>query len=586
MLFSKSVLRFYKKYFLGFFFGIIFLIIVDVLQLYIPDVIGNIIDKYDANSLDYDYLIIQCCLIISIALFMGIGRFIWRLCILRSSHRIAFDLRKELFDKSLVLSSNYYKRNKVGSIMSYFTSDVDTINESFGWGTVMMIDSTFLAILAFIKMCLVSYKLSLICLIPLILLCFLAYFIDVKTGKLYDERQQAFEKMSDFTQELFVGLRVIKAFNKEVSEATRFKIVNNQNRNKDIKLSKFSGLLNSLFRFLIDTMFVIGMLIGGLVIYFAYENWGSSDLTRGGVIEFIGYLDTIIWPMIALGEIISLRARAKTSLHRINKILEEKIDVKDKENLQNIGELKGKITFKHFNYKYFDGANLALKDINLEIKPGENIGIVGKIGSGKSTLVNCLLRVDNVNEGELFLDDIDIMNIPIKDLRNNISYVPQDNYLYSKTIEENICFSSEFSEEEIIEAATFADVNNDIKDFIDGYRTLLGERGVTLSGGQKQRISIARAYIKKSPIMILDDSVNAVDVNTEKKILNNLKEKRSGKTTILVSSRVSTVIGLDKIIVLNNGEVEAFGTHEELLKISPTYNKMYYLQKLEDEIKK
>ena len=293
----------------------------------------------------------------------------------------------------------------------------------------------------------------------------------------------------------------------------------------------------------------------------------------------------IIWPMIALGQIVALRSRAKTSLKRVSVLLDENVDVKDEENLIPLLEIKGKITFKNFSYAYQGETIEALKNVNLEILPGENIGIVGKIGSGKSTLVNALLRLDNVKKGTLFLDDHDIMEIPIKQVRDNISMVPQDNFLFSTPISNNISFSNEkMSEDEIIEAAEFADVHNNIKEFIDGYRTLLGEKGVTLSGGQKQRVSIARAYAKHSPIMILDDSVSAVDVKTEEKILKNIKEKRHGKTTLIVASRVSTVAHLDKIIVMNQGRVEAFANHNELLEISPTYQKMVHLQELENEL--
>lgn len=584
MLFGKHVNKFYRKYFLGFFLGVIFLVLVDIAQIKVPEIIGDLTAKYDADTLTIEYLNRSCLIIFAIAVSLFLGRFIWRICILKTSHKIVRDLREEMFLKAEELSQNYYHKNKVGGIMSYFTNDLDTIQEAYGWGTVMLIDSLFLGILAFYKMCKVSWQLSLICLVPLVILCFMAYVIDKKMEKIYSERQEAFEKMSDHAQEMFTGLRVIKAFVREFREARRFRKINENNRQKDLSLVKFSAMLDTLISILIEIMFVVAMIVGG---YFIYEKFQGNELfnfSRSQMLEFIGYLDTIIWPMIALGQIVALRSRAKTSLKRVATILDEKVDVKD-ENVLPIIELKGKISFKNFNYKYVESQQEVLKDINLEILPGENVGIVGKIGSGKSTLVNSILRIDNVQKGTLFIDDIDIMEIPLRTLRGSIGFVPQDNFLFSSLVKDNIGFCNEnMSDEQIQEAAEFADVHHNIVEFIDGYRTLVGERGVTLSGGQKQRISIARAYARHSPIMILDDSVSAVDVKTEEKILSNIKEKRKGQTTIIVASRVSTVKHLDKIVVMNDGKVEAFGTHEELMDISPTYKKMVRLQELENEL--
>lgn len=585
MIFGRYINKFYRKYFFGFFFGIVFLVLVDFVQLKIPEIIGKLTLAYDTDSLTTDLLNKYCLYIFLIAVFMFVGRFVWRVTILNNAHKISADLRKEMFAKSEQLSQNYYQKNKVGGIMSYYTNDLDTINEAFGWGTVMLIDSLFLGALSFYKMIKVSWQLSLICALPLVILCVAAYFIDNKMEKIYNERQKAFEKMSDFAQELFTGLRVIKAFVREIKEALRFKKVNKNNQDKDMALVKFSALLDTLISILIEVMFVVGMIVGGFFIYQQFLGKPGFNFSRSKMLEFIGYLDTIIWPMIALGQIIALRSRAKTSLKRITVLLDEDIDVKDGNEVQYLEKIEGKITFKDFTYRYNGSEIDVLKNINLEIKAGENIGIVGKIGSGKSTLVNAILRVDNVKPGTLFIDDVDIMSLPIKQVREAVSFVPQDNFLFSTTIKDNIAFCDEnMTEDQIIEAAIFSDVHNNISEFIDGYRTLVGERGVTLSGGQKQRISIARAYAKHAPIMVMDDSVSAVDIKTEETILKNIKEKRKGQTTLIVASRVSTVSNLDRIIVLNQGEIEAFGTHEELLLSSPTYKRMVELQELENEL--
>lgn len=585
MIFGKYVNRFYFKYFLHFFIGVLFLILVDYVQLLVPQIIGDLSRANDNGTLT-EMMINQGALnIFYVAIFMFTGRFIWRVSILSGAFNIASDLREDMFVKCEKLSQRFYQENKVGAMMSYFTNDLDTIQEAYGWGTVMLVDSIFLTILTFYKMLRINLSLSLICLIPLILLCIFAYFIDNKIEKIYNDRQKAFERMSDYVQELFTGLRVIKAFVNEIKEAIRFKKVNEETKNKDLALVKFSAFLDTGFSILIEGMTVVGLTYGAFLVYQGVYGDNNVNFTRADMIEFVGYFNTIIWPMIALGQIVALRSRAKTSLKRISNLLDEKIDVIDLPTSKNVDKLKGKITFKKFSYSYLNNDVYQLENINLEINVGENIGIVGKIGSGKTTLVSSLLRLDNFKKGTLFLDDNDIMDLKIKDVRNNISFVPQDNFLFSTSIEDNVAFSEdEIKKEKVIEACKFADVDNNIVDFIDGYKTLVGERGVTLSGGQKQRISIARAYLKDSPIMVLDDSVSAVDVKTEEKILSNIKEKRKGKTTILVSSRVSTVEHLDRIIVLNEGKVEAFDTHENLLKISPTYKRMVDLQKLEESL--
>lgn len=585
MIFGKYVNRFYFKYFLHFFIGVLFLILVDYVQLLVPQIIGDLSRANDNGTLT-ELMINQGALnIFYVAIFMFTGRFIWRVSILSGAFNIASDLREDMFVKCEKLSQRFYQENKVGAMMSYFTNDLDTIQEAYGWGTVMLVDSIFLTILTFYKMLRINLSLSLICLIPLILLCIFAYFIDNKIEKIYNDRQKAFERMSDYVQELFTGLRVIKAFVNEIKEAIRFKKVNEETKNKDLALVKFSAFLDTGFSILIEGMTVVGLTYGAFLVYQGVYGDNNVNFTRADMIEFVGYFNTIIWPMIALGQIVALRSRAKTSLKRISNLLDEKIDVMDLPTSKKIDKLKGKITFKNFSYSYLNNDVYQLENINLEINVGENIGIVGKIGSGKTTLVSSLLRLDNFKKGTLFLDDNDIMDLKIKDVRNNVSFVPQDNFLFSTSIEDNVAFSEdEIKKEKVIEACKFADVDNNIVDFIDGYKTLVGERGVTLSGGQKQRISIARAYLKDSPIMVLDDSVSAVDVKTEEKILSNIKEKRKGKTTILVSSRVSTVEHLDRIIALNEGKVEAFDTHENLLKISPTYKRMVDLQKLEESL--
>lgn len=585
MLFGKYVNKFYKKYFWHFFFGVVFLVFVDVIQLMLPDLVGGMTESYDAGILTVEEIRRSCFYILLIGVGTFLGRFLWRISILSEAYHIAADLRGEMFDRSLLFSQNYFHKNKVGGIMTYFTNDIDTIQESFGWGIVMLVDAVFLSALTFYKMAVTNWILTAICALPLLVLCFASYFIDRKMEKIYNERQNVFERMSDYAQEMFTGLRVIKAFVREVREARRFRQVNEHNREKDLNLVKFSALLDTVISILIEGMIVIGMAAGGYLVFRTFEGTARMSLTRDQMVKFIMYFDTIIWPMLAMGQIVALLSRAKTSLKRVSSFLDTPVEIYDDETCRELSHISGTIEFRKFSYAYPNQKEV-LRGIDLTIHAGENIGIIGKIGSGKSTLVNCLLRMDNLRKGTLFIDGRDIMSLPVKQVRDAIAYVPQDNFLFSTTVRNNIGFADEsLSEEQIVEAAEFADVHGNIVDFVEGYRTLIGERGVTLSGGQKQRISIARAYVKHAPIMILDDAVSAVDVKTEEKILENIRVKRKGKTTILIASRVSTVQHLDRVIVLNDGQVEAFDTPERLMEISPTYQKMVRLQELENEQK-
>lgn len=596
MVFGKHVNKFYKKYFWYFFFGILFLIFVDVIQVFIPKLSGNIadnvIDKNLAGTIfgiesNYANLIKDILLIFLIGIGMFIGRYCWRILIFGESVKVQADLRKDMFEKCEELSQRYYKANKTGAILSYFSNDLETIEEAFGFGIVQLVDGIFLLIISLVGMFLIDWVLTLILLIPLIILCVFAVTIDRVMEAKWGKRQKAFEDLSDFAQENFTGIRVIKAFVKERKELKQFSKVAKSNQDTNIEFAKTSAILDVVFEILIYFVFGLILLGGSYLVYLHIKSGGDPKvgISVGQLITFIGLADTIIWPVFALAGTINLIARAKASLKRISALLDEEIEIKDLDIITHV-DYQGKIEFKHFNFAYPDDPNtLILKDISLKINAGETVGIVGKIGSGKSTLVNMLFRLYNVNEGTLFIDDIDIMHLPIKEIRENIGYCPQDNFLFSDTIKNNIAFSNENMElSEVKEAAKFSSVDDNIEGFKDKYDTLIGEKGVSLSGGQKQRISISRAIIKDPKILILDDSVSAVDVKTEETILSNIKNIRKGKTTLIIASRVSTVQHLDKILVLRDGQVDAFGTHEECLAKSKIYARMVELQLLEKEM--
>ncbi len=588
MVFGKYVNKFYKKYFWHFFFGILTVIFVDYIQLFIPAITGRIIDSITNGGIsegNWQFLIEQIIYIALVGLGMFVGRFLWRICIFGEAVLVQSDLRFDMFEKTEKLSQRYYKVNKTGAILSYFSNDLETIEESFGFGIVQMIDGVFLLVMSLVKMFKLQGVLTLLLLIPVVLLGLCAFFVDKLMEKKYEKRQKAFEDMSDYAQENFTGIRVIKAFVKERKELKQFAKEAKKNKDTNIEYVKVSSLLEVLFDALIYVIFGIILLGGSYLVYLNIKSSGVEGITIGSLIEFIGYADTLIWPIFALAGTINLIARARTSLKRISNLLDEKVEIVD-DKVVCPTDLKGEIEFKNFNFAYPDDEKtLILKDVNIKIKAGETIGIVGKIGSGKSTLVNMLFRLYNVEDNTLFIDGYDIMHLPIRMVRDTIGYCPQDNFLFSDSIRNNIAFSNpDMSLEEVEKAAEFADVRSNIEEFKDKYETLIGEKGVSLSGGQKQRISIARAIVKDPKILVLDDSVSAVDVKTEETILHNIQKNRKGKTTILIASRVSTVKALDKIIVMNDGKVEAFGTHEECLKNSKTYTRMVELQSLEKEM--
>ncbi len=590
MLFGRHVNRYYLKYSWLFIIGILALIAVDYIQLKIPEYLGEVVYILD-NNLDTSRIYTLGIYVLIVAAGMFVGRFIWRIALFNASFRIEADMRHKMFLKAEALPRQYYHDNKVGSVMSWFTNDLETISDYFGWGTVMIIDSSFMAILTILKMFFLDWIMTLICFIPVILIVIWGAITEKYMAAKWDERQRAYDKLYDFAQENFTGIRVIKAFVKETKEIHAFAKVARKNADVNVSFARLSVICDVFIEIIIALMFAICLIFGGWFVYaFNHESvitvFGVTEqITPDRLITFIGYMDILIWPMIALGQLVPSFSRARASLKRVNAFLDSEINVHSPENAIKLDQVEGNISYRNFSFAYptYEYANL--KNINLDIKAGESIGIVGKIGSGKTTLVNVLLMMYNVEPGTLFIDGQDIMTLDIDSLRDHIAYVPQDNFLFSDSIEHNINFGlSDGTEETARMGAIFAGVDDDVRGFNKGYQTVSGERGVTLSGGQKQRISIARAYVKNAPILILDDSVSAVDTKTEETILHNITSERQGKTTLVVASRISTVSHLDKIIVLNDGEVEAFDTPHNLLKISPTYQKMVKLQELEAEV--
>ena len=584
--------KYYKRYLILFIIGVIANVVVDYVQLFIPEYLGDMVDIVSLNTnviFDDIKKIVYSLIIVAFTLF--IGRIIMRFTILVASSKIDRDIRHDMFLKTERLSQRYFHENKVGSIMSSFTTDIEAIGDFTGWGTVMIIDALFLGVMALYKMIKLDMFLTMITLIPMLALIVWGNKVEKAMSDKWTERQKSFDKLFDFTQENFTGIRVIKAFVKEAQEFKAFSKVAKENSDVNIDFAMMSVRFDVCIELLIGAVVALLMGLGGTCVYYYVTGnpvvlFGHSIiLTAGKLVTFIGYVDVLIWPMIAMGQILQMFSRFKSSSKRVFDYLDEEEEIHNVDNPISLDDCKGEISFNHFSFIYPDGSNESLKDISFKINPGELIGVVGKIGSGKTTLVNSLLRLYNIEKNHIFIDGVDIMDLDIKSVRDNIAYVPQDNFLFSSTVQENIAFSNKrMSIDKVKSAANFADVHENITNFKDGYNTMTGERGVTLSGGQKQRISIARAYAKDAPIMIMDDSVSAVDVKTEEAILSNIQKKRAGKTTIIIASRISTVSKADRILVLKDGELEAFDSPENLLKVSPTYQKMVYLQKLESEL--
>lgn len=588
MIFGKYINRYYLKHAPVLLLGILSLLTVDYIQLLIPELyrlvingvnLGQVVVDGQTMAFTKEVLFQHICLpMIYIVVLMVIGRFLWRVCFFGSAVRVEADLREQMFDHSRQLSQQYYQVNKVGNLMSLYTNDLDTIQECFGDGILMFFDASVLGILALVKMWRMDIKLTLLALIPAAVMFAIGTVMSQVMTKRWEERQQAFSDLSDFTQENFSGIAVIKAFVKELKELMAFRKLNKENEEINVTYTKIATLLEVLVTLFVESVICVILGYGGWLVY-------RGQFNAGQLVEYIGYFEAIVWPIMAISMLIEKTARGKASLNRITELLDAPIDVADRDGVADLKNPRGGIEFRHLNFRYPDGEYDVLKDISFTIAPGESVGIVGKTGAGKTALVDLLLRTYNVPDGMLFVDGQDVNTVSIHSVRNACAYVPQDNFLFSDTIAHNIGFGvDDASREDIDRAAALADVRDNIVDFKDGYETVLGERGVTVSGGQKQRISIARALLKNAPILILDDSVSAVDTRTERIILDNLKTSRAGKTTLLIAHRISTVEQLDKIIFIEDGRVEAVGPHDELYRTCNEYRRMVDLQKLEDEV--
>ena len=587
MIFGKYINRFYLKYAPHLLLGLFALWAVDYLQLIIPELYQMVIIGMNQGyvmvdgvqqTFDMAFLLDKICMpMVGVAVAIVFGRFLWRVSIFGAAIRVETNLRDEMFDHAKNLSREYYQQNKVGNLMSLFTNDLDTVQECYGWGFMQFFDALILGTMSMAKMWQMNHMLAVLSLIPMALLFVCASIVGRVMTKKWDYRQECFSKLSDFSQESFSGIAVIKAFVKETLELLAFKKLNDENETANIDFTKTSVLMRIMVGSFVESVMCIIIGYGGYLVY-------KGTFNAGQLMEFIGYFTAIVWPIMAVSDLIDMTSRGKASLKRISELLDAEVTVKDRPGVGELKDVKGEIEFRDLTFRYPDGELDELHHVSFTIRPGESVGLVGKTGAGKTTLVDLILRTYNVPDGTIFIDGQDVNSVSIHSVRENCAYVPQDNFLFSDTIARNIAFgNSQVDMGMVRHAAVLADVDENISQFQQGYETVLGERGVTVSGGQKQRISIARALMKDAPILILDDSVSAVDTKTERAILDNLKQTRQGKTTILIAHRISTIEQMDKVLFIDGGTVAGFGTHEALYAQNAAYRKMVDLQRLEEE---
>jgi ATP-binding cassette subfamily B protein len=579
MLFGKHFRKYYLTYAPFFLVGVFVLVAVDWLQLEIPQIIGSIIDTLLQEQVEEQMILDGIRRIAILALAIGFGRFLWRYTIFGASRRIEYQLRNVMFRHGTKLSQSFYANEKVGGLMSYFINDLQAIRMAFGPGLLMLVDGFFLGGFAIYRMANLNVRLTIIAAIPMLLLTVVMVFIRKSMSAKFKLRQKSFEELSDFTQENFSGITVIKAFVREAKEYMLFRQRNDNLYNKQMGFVKYMVFVNIMISLALNIVILTIIVYGSLLVIYRE----STGLTPGQLTQYIQYFFTLIWPTMALSRFVQIQSQAKASAERIESFLDHEVEIKDSDDVEHVENLKGNIEVKNLTFQYPDGDQPVLRDVSFKIDAGQMVGILGRTGSGKSSLVDLFLRIYNLDENQIYIDGHDIMKLPIHDVRETIGYVPQDNFLFSETITSNIGFAFEdISGDKIEEAARLSDVYDNIMEFKEKFQTVLGERGVTVSGGQKQRISIARALAKNPEVLILDDSVSAVDTKTEDAIINNLHRVRKGRTTIFIAHRISTVKKMDKIILLDDGRVAAVGSHNELLKTCKLYQDMVKRQQLEN----
>ncbi len=561
--------------------GIITLFAVDFFNLMIPQITGVITDGLAGHTMGMEQVMQNLAKLIGLGTLLALGRFLWRYFLFGAARHIQYEMRNGMFEKLETMSVEYFNEHKTGDLMSRFTNDLNAVRMAIGMAVISAFDATVMAVMVIGQMMYyVNVKLTLLAIIPMIFIAGGEFYYGREMRRRFKEKQEAVSDLTDQVQESISGIRVVKAFAQEKEEKEAFARTNAYAREKNMAVARLGAVVMPLLDVVIGVSSLVTLLYGG---YLAI----TGEITLGRFVAFNQYIGMLVWPMLAAGESITSLSQGLASTKRIQEIFDEKPEIFDDETVKPAGVIHGEITFDHLTFLHQGHSEPTLKDICLEVPAGTTLAIVGRTGNGKTTLVNLLLHLYNTQRGMIRIDGRDINSIPLKELRENIAYVPQDNFLFSDTLRHNIAFGVEDEErgeadpEAVERAARAACVHDNIIAFPDGYDTIVGERGVTLSGGQKQRSSIARALLKDATILILDDALSAVDTDTEKQILENLRKNREGKTTILIAHRISTIQNADCIVVLENGEIRERGSHEELMAQKGIYYEMFEKQQLE-----
>jgi len=548
-----------------------------LLALLIPYVLRYTIDGLK-TLMNKETLLLYALLIVSISIMAGFFRFLMTRRLMGVAFQIEYELRNDLFSHLQKLSLSYFHKTKTGDIMARATNDLKAVRMLVGPGIRNLLNTIIMGSAAIILMLIIDYKLTLYSLIPLPVLTIAVTIFSSRIFYRFQKVQEQFSSISVGVQENLTGIRVVKAYVQEGNEKRKFKQLNQDYMDKNISLVKIWGLFFPFIMLIAGIGMVIVLWLGGRLVM-------AGKISLGQFVQFNGYLMMLTWPMMALGWAINLVQRGSASMGRLIEILDQAPEIKDSEYLEDIRTLEGEIEFKNVSFAY--DKKVILKNIDLKIPKGITIGIIGPTGSGKSTLVNLIPRLLEVREGSLTIDGMEIKSIPLKILRKNIGYVPQETFLFSESLKENIIYGLEdFDEAKLRRAVSISALSDEIERFSQRYETPVGERGVTLSGGQKQRTALSRAIIREPKILILDDAFSSVDVHTEEKILKQLRKFRKRRTCILVSHRTSTIEDADWIVVLKDGRIVEQGTHEELVARSGIYTDIWLQQQLREELEK
>ncbi len=579
----KFALRYVARHWWQYLLGIAALYMVDQVNVYVPEFTGNIIDGLTDGSLDMSGAMKIVWTIAGMGLAIALGRFGWRFFIFGAARSIEREMRGDMYGHLSKLSMRYFNQHKTGDLMAHFTNDLMSVRQLLGMTVITAFDATVMLVLVLWSMVnFVSPKLTVVAVIPLLIITFGDFFYGKIMHKRFRAKQEAFSGLTDQVQETISGIRVIKAFVQERKELYAFAKTTEFTKEKNLNVVRLQALMMPIMDLIIGTSTLLTLLYGG---YLAIH----GEITVGQFVAFNSYVGMLVWPMMAVGECIGSISQGMASLGRIFNIFQEKPEIVDGEQTnRNVNALKGEIKLNHLTFAYPDMPEVTvLEDVSVTVKPGETLAVLGRTGSGKSTIPSLLVRLYDVADGMITIDGHDLKSIPLGVLRENIACVPQDNFLFSDTLQNNIAFGSADKTLASVEhAAKLACIHDNIAEFPEQYQTVVGERGVTLSGGQKQRSSIARALMKDAPILILDDALSAVDTDTERKILDNLRTVRGGdRTTIIVAHRISTIQDADHILVLDDGRVEEYGTHEELLRNDGLYKSLFEKQQLEKQLR-